>query len=72
MRLPTRFTDLVGEPPMTYLTSWRLTVAADRLREAGASVDPIATEVGYTTAFAFSSAFKRHHGVSPREHAVSV
>jgi AraC-like DNA-binding protein len=70
--LARRFTDLVGEPPMTYLTTWRLTVAADRLREPGATVGAVATEVGYSNAFAFSTAFKRHHGVSPRTHALSA
>jgi AraC-like DNA-binding protein len=66
--LARRFTELVGEPPMSYLTTWRLTIAADRLREPGSSVGSVAAEVGYSNAFAFSTAFKRHHGVSPREH----
>ncbi|HEY6532995.1 MAG TPA: AraC family transcriptional regulator [Acidimicrobiales bacterium] len=67
--LARRFTALVGDPPMTYLTNWRLGLAADRLRQPGASVGSVAADVGYSNAFAFSTAFKRHRGVSPRAHA---
>ncbi|OPG03296.1 AraC family transcriptional regulator [Streptomyces sp. GKU 895] len=63
-----RFTELVGEPPMTYLTGWRLALAADRLREGAATLEAIARQVGYGSAFALSSAFKRVYGVSPQEH----
>ena len=70
--LARRFTELVGEPPMTYLTSWRLGLAADRLREPGATVGSVAADVGYGNAFAFSTAFKRHCGVSPRQHALAA
>jgi AraC-like DNA-binding protein len=70
--LARRFSDLVGEPPMTYLTSWRLGLAADRLRQPGATVGSVAADVGYGNAFAFSTAFKRHRGVSPREHALAA
>ncbi|MGW7204643.1 cupin domain-containing protein [Streptomyces sp. NPDC054837] len=66
--LARRFTDLVGEPPMTYLTGWRLALAADRLRDSDATLDAIARQVGYGSAFALSSAFKRVYGVSPQEH----
>jgi AraC-like DNA-binding protein len=66
--LARRFTDLVGEPPMTYLTGWRLALAADRLRESGDTLEAIARQVGYGSAFALSSAFKRVYGVSPQEH----
>ena len=66
--LARRFTDLVGEPPMTYLTAWRLALAADRLRDTDATLDAIARQVGYGSAFALSSAFKRVYGVSPQEH----
>lgn len=61
-----RFTDLVGTPPMAYLTGWRLDLAADRLRRTPLPVTRIAREVGYEDAFAFSTAFKRRHGSSPR------
>ncbi|AKJ08660.1 AraC family transcriptional regulator [Streptomyces incarnatus] len=60
-----RFTRLVGEPPLTYLTGWRMTVAADLLRETDTTVAAVAREVGYEDPFAFSVAFKRTRGVSP-------
>ncbi|WP_310717170.1 AraC family transcriptional regulator [Streptomyces lydicus] len=60
-----RFTALVGEPPLTYLTGWRMTVAADLLRDDGTTVAAVAREVGYEDPFAFSVAFKRIRGVSP-------
>jgi AraC-like DNA-binding protein len=65
--LARRFTALVGETPMAYLTEWRISLAADRLREPGATVTSVAAEVGYGSAFAFSTAFKRHRGISPRD-----
>ncbi|GAA3459146.1 AraC family transcriptional regulator [Saccharothrix longispora] len=66
--LARRFTELVGEPPMAYLTDWRLSLAADLLREPSATVASVARQVGYSTAFALSTAFKRERGVSPSEH----
>ncbi|GAA3786581.1 AraC family transcriptional regulator [Streptomyces coacervatus] len=66
--LARRFTDLVGEPPMTYLTGRRLALAADRLRDTDDTLEAIARQVGYGSAFALSSAFKRVYGVSPQEH----
>ncbi|TDE13090.1 AraC family transcriptional regulator [Jiangella asiatica] len=60
-----RFVASVGEPPMAYLTSWRLALAADRLRQDSVPVFRVAAEVGYTSPFTFSTAFKRHYGVSP-------
>ncbi|GAA1935802.1 AraC family transcriptional regulator [Kitasatospora viridis] len=60
-----RFSRVVGEPPLGYLTGWRMTLAADLLRETEHSVEAVAREVGYADAFAFSTAFKRAHGVSP-------
>ena len=59
---------MVGEPPMTFLTSWRLTVAADLLAEPEATVASVAREVGYGSAFALSAAFTRKRGISPSEH----
>ncbi len=70
--LARRFTELVGEPPMTFLTSWRLALAADLLREPDATVGAVAREVGYASPFALSAAFKRVRGVSPREHRVGA
>lgn len=63
-----RFTDVVGQPPMTFLTGWRLALAADLLREPGATLAAVARQVGYSTPFALSTAFKREYGVSPRDH----
>ncbi|MGW6410511.1 AraC family transcriptional regulator [Streptomyces vinaceus] len=65
--LARRFTELVGEPPMAYLTGWRLALAADLLREPEATVANVARRVGYGSAFALSTAFKRVRGVSPQE-----
>jgi AraC-like DNA-binding protein len=70
--LARRFTELVGEPPMTFLTSWRLTLAADLLLEPDATIGSVAGQVGYRNPFAFSTAFKRVRGVSPHEHRVGV
>jgi AraC-like DNA-binding protein len=70
--LARRFTDLVGEPPMSYLTGWRLTLAADLLREPDATVGAVARRVGYASPFALSTAFKRVRGVSPRQHRVAA
>lgn len=66
--LARRFTDLVGEPPMTFLTGWRLALAADLLREPDTGLAAVARKVGYATPYALSTAFKRAHGVSPREY----
>jgi AraC-like DNA-binding protein len=66
--LARRFTEQVGEPPMTFLTNWRLTLAADLLRDPEATVGAVAHQVGYGSPFALSSAFKRVRGVSPRQH----
>ncbi len=66
--LARRFHDLVGEPPMTFLTGWRLALAADLLCEPDATVGTVAAKVGYGSPFTFSTAFKRVRGVSPQEH----
>jgi len=66
--LARRFHDLVGEPPMAFLTDWRIALAADLLREPGATIGSVAQRVGYGSPFALSAAFKRVRGVSPREH----
>ncbi len=66
--LAKRFTELVGQPPMTFLTSWRIDLAADLLRQPDITVGAVADRVGYSTPFALSNAFKRVRGISPREH----
>jgi AraC-like DNA-binding protein len=66
--LARRFNELVGEPPMTFLTGWRIALAADLLREPGATVGSVAPQVGYGSPFALSTAFKRVRGVSPQQY----
>lgn len=70
--LARRFADLVGEPPMAYLTNWRLSMAADLLAGDGATLDSVARQVGYSSAFALSTAFKRVRGISPRDYRRSL
>jgi AraC-like DNA-binding protein len=62
-----RFAATVGEPPMHYLTRWRLTIAADLLRSGGMKVTEAAQRVGYASDAAFSRAFKMHFGYAPSE-----
>lgn len=69
--LARRFTDLVGSPPITYLTDVRLALAADRLTEPDRTIGAVAHDVGYSSAFALSAAFKRVRGISPREHRLA-
>jgi AraC-like DNA-binding protein len=66
--LARRFHELVGEPPMTFLTGWRIALAADLVREPGATLASVAHQVGYGSPFALSSAFKRLRGVSPQQY----
>ncbi|MFJ9776381.1 AraC family transcriptional regulator [Kitasatospora sp. NPDC101157] len=66
--LARRFTAMVGEPPMAYLAGRRLAVAADLLRDTECTVASAARQVGYSNAFALSTAFKRVRGISPQEH----
>ncbi|MFI6944078.1 AraC family transcriptional regulator [Streptomyces sp. NPDC050418] len=65
--LARRFTELVGDPPMAYLTAWRLALAADLVRDTDLTLSSIARKVGYGSPFALSTAFKRAYGVSPVE-----
>ena len=67
-----RFNELVGEPPMSFLTGWRIALAADLLREPGATVGSVAHEVGYGSPFALSTAFKRLRGMSPQAFRVAA
>jgi AraC-like DNA-binding protein len=70
--LARRFTELVGEPPIAFLTTWRLSLAADLLREPGATIASVAPQVGYSSAFALSAAFKRVRGISPAQHRAAA
>jgi AraC-like DNA-binding protein len=60
-----RFTDLVGEPAMQYVTRVRMQMAVTALRDEGASVAELATRLGYRSQAAFARAFKRVVGVAP-------
>ncbi len=66
--LARRFNELVGEPPMSFLTGWRIALAADLLLEPGATVGSVAPQVGYGSSFALSTAFKRLRGISPQQY----
>jgi AraC-like DNA-binding protein len=70
--LARRFNELVGEPPMSFLTGWRIALAADLLLEPGATIGSVAGQVGYGSPFALSTAFKRLRGVSPAQHRAAV
>ncbi|MET4925129.1 AraC family transcriptional regulator [Streptomyces sp. PSRA5] len=70
--LARRFTARVGEPPMTYLTGWRISLAADLLRGTDDTVGAIARQVGYANTFALSVAFKRLRHVTPSEHRAAA
>lgn len=70
--LARRFNDLVGEPPMTFLTGWRIALAADLLLEPGATIGSVADQVGYGSPFALSTAFKRLRGISPQQHRAAA
>ena len=63
--LSERFTHLIGHPPIEYLATWRMQLAAERLRTSTDSLAGIAAEVGYESEAAFNRAFKRITGLSP-------
>ncbi|WP_229885191.1 MULTISPECIES: AraC family transcriptional regulator [Streptomyces] len=60
-----RFTKVMGRPPLTYLTECRMDDAEALLADTDLSIAQIAKTVGYADAFGFSTAFKRHKGLSP-------
>ena len=70
--LARRFTELVGEPPMAFLTEWRLALAADLLLDPEATIGSVAHQVGYGSPFALSTAFKRVRGMSPQQHKLAA
>ncbi|MET7567868.1 AraC family transcriptional regulator [Streptomyces sp. NPDC005492] len=70
--LARRFTALVGRAPMAYLTWWRLTLAATRLRDTDASLATVAREAGYGSPYALSHAFSREFGVTPGRYRGAV
>ena len=60
-----RLVRLIGAPPMQYLASWRMQVAAQKLRDTSLSLAQVAKIVGYDTEASFSRAFKKAFGVAP-------
>lgn len=63
--LAERFRHYLGEPPMSYLTRWRLQLGAQMLKSSSHSVAEVAAEVGYESEAAFNRAFKRGYRVPP-------
>jgi AraC-like DNA-binding protein len=59
------FQRLLGQPPMQYLTDWRMTLARDHLRTGEATLAQIAELTGYGSPYAFAAAVRRHHGQPP-------
>ncbi len=60
-----RFRELLGEPPMAYVTAWRMDVAARLVRDERLPLARVAERVGYQSEAAFNRAFRRAHGVTP-------
>ncbi|WP_455271359.1 AraC family transcriptional regulator [Rhizobium herbae] len=60
-----RFNGVIGCAPMEYLARWRMTLAKDTLSRGGKSLDRLAEEIGYESASAFSTAFRRRVGCAP-------
>jgi AraC-like DNA-binding protein len=67
-----RFSRTIGMPPMQYVLEWRLALAKDMLRGERPSLAEVADRVGYQSASAFTTAFTRVNGCSPREYARSA
>jgi AraC-like DNA-binding protein len=64
-----KFKQTVGSSPMEYLTRWRMLLAGDRLTNSGDPISIIAPSLGYESESAFSKAFKRVMGCSPRQYS---
>lgn len=65
----TRFSQIVGTPPMTYLLNWRMTLAKHMLRSGHMSIAEISDKTGYGSPSAFSTAFARYVGSPPARYA---
>ncbi|WP_018349917.1 AraC family transcriptional regulator [Longispora albida] len=66
--LTRRFAATVGEPPLAYLTRWRMLTAARLLRDFDTPLASVARRVGYQSEFAFAKAFKREYGLAPGQY----
>ncbi|WP_326913672.1 AraC family transcriptional regulator [Sphingopyxis chilensis] len=67
-----RFARTLGVPPMEYLQGWRMSIARDLLRRRAGKIEEIASQVGYGSASAFSTAFTRHVGLPPKRFAMTA
>lgn len=67
-----RFARVMGEPPISYLAGWRLCLAADLLQDGDDTLESIARQVGYSSAYALSTAFTREYGQRPSRHRASA
>ena len=67
-----RFKETVGSSPIEYLTGWRMLLAGDRLKNSVEPLSRIARSLGYESESAFSTAFKRVMGCSPRQYRHEV
>jgi AraC-like DNA-binding protein len=63
--LSERFSAIIGQPPIEYLASWRMQLAAERLRNTADSLATVAADIGYVSEAAFNRAFKRITGLAP-------
>lgn len=63
--LAERFSAVIGQAPIEYITGWRMQVAAERIRSGQDSLAAIAADVGYESEAAFNRAFKRVTGITP-------
>jgi transcriptional regulator GlxA family with amidase domain len=66
--LTQRFAQFLGQPPLTYLTHWRLQLAAKLLQTTHKTVIQVALDVGYESEAAFNRAFKREFGLPPAQY----
>lgn len=66
-----RFTTIIGQPPLGYLTWWRMTTAARLLRETDEPLRTIAARCGYASEYAFGKAFKRAFDTAPGQYRAS-
>lgn len=64
-----RFGEALGCAPIEYLTRWRMALAKDALRRGAKSLDRVAEEIGYESASAFSTAFRKRLGMAPGRYA---
>jgi len=67
-----QFKAVIGLPPIDYITRWRMRLAAKALRQDSSTVSAIALSLGYESEAAFSTAFRRHHGMPPSHYRRSL